>query len=422
MSAIDALLNPIPLPHMALVRQHFARPVLDGIAASLNTQLRESACLAALRPGQRVGITAGSRGISNMPLILRTVVRAVRAAGAEPFIFPAMGSHGGATAQGQAAMLRDLGVEQATVEAPICSSMETVLVCESHDGLPVYMDALAHAADGVIIVNRIKPHVSFRGPYESGLMKMLALGVGKQRGADLCHRAGYEHMAHNVAVIGKALLDNAPIVCGVAILENAYHETARVEIVPARAIAEREPHLLDEAWRLSARLFFDALDVLVLDEIGKDISGTGFDTNVVGRYHSSAASGGPRITRALALDLTDISHGNANGLGILDFTTQRLYNKFSREHTYPNALTSTAPLAVKMPMVLRNDRQAIQAAIKTCHIDALETVRLVRIKNTVALDTLWVSQSLLPYCVAHECLEVLGTPAPFVFNDAGNLF
>lgn len=421
MSAIDDLLDPIPLPRMLPVRQHFERPVVEDVEAALMERLRAGGYLSSVRPGRTVAISAGSRGISNMPLIIRTLARAVREAGGEPFVFPAMGSHGGATAQGQAEMLRGLGIEESTVGAPIRASMDTVLLGETPEGLPVYMDRLASEADGIIVVNRIKPHVAFRGPYESGLMKMLAIGLGKQKGADFCHRLGFGHMAVNIPAIGGMMIEKAPILCAVGLVENAYHETAMVEVMTGPEILRREPELLKEAWRLSAKIFFDELDVLVLDEIGKNIAGTGFDTNTVGRFHTPFASGGPRITRVLTLDLTEPSHGNANGLGILDFTTQRVFKKFSPEHTYPNALTSTVPASVKMPMVLANDRQAIQAAIKTCNVEDRDAVRLVRIKNTVELDQIWVSASLEAYCRNHSHLEVVGVPQSFTFNTEGNL-
>lgn len=421
MSAIDDLLDPIKLPLMLPVRQHFERPVLHNLEASIAESVRAGGYLQALRPGQTVAISAGSRGISNLALVIRTLVREVRAAGADPFVFPAMGSHGGATAKGQAEMVQGLGIDENTVEAPIRSSMDTVLLATTADGLPVYMDKLAAESDGIIVVNRIKPHVAFRGPYESGLMKMLAIGLGKQKGADFCHRMGFGHMAVNIPAIGNMMVKKAPILCAVGLVENAYHETALAEVMHGRDIEIREPELLSEARRLAPRIFFDELDVLVLDEIGKNIAGTGFDTNVVGRFHTPFASGGPNITRVLTLDLTDQSHGNANGLGILDFTTKRAFEKFSPEHTYPNSLTSTVPTSVKVPMVLKNDRQAIQAAVKTCNVENRDTVRLVRAKNTVELDQIWVSAALEAYCRAHEQLEVVGNAEPFNFNSQGNL-
>jgi len=421
MSAIGQLLDSIALPNVAPVRQRFERPRLADIEGEIARQIAAGGCFSSLKKGQSVALTAGSRGISNMPLILRTLVRELRKIGCEPFVFPAMGSHGGATAQGQLEMLQGLGIDEKSVEAPIRSSMEAVQIGETDGGLPVYVDAHANKADVIIVVNRIKPHVAFSGPYESGLMKMIAVGVSKQLGADFCHRMGFGCMADNIPAIAKVAIARKNIICAVGILENAFHETARIEIMRGTDIERREPELLKAAALLAPRLFFDQLDVLVLDEIGKDIAGTGFDTSVVGRYHTPFRTGGPHITRILTLDLTEGSHGNANGIGILDFTTKRLYEKFRPEHTYPNALTSTVPLSVKMPMVLQNDRQAIQAAVKTCNLEDRDAVRLVRIKNTVALENIWVSTALVPYCEQHPNLELLGPAVPFAFKKDGSL-
>ena len=333
-----------------------------------------------------------------------------------------MGSHGGATAEGQRDMLAGMGITEETVGAPIRASMETVEIGVSSNGFPVHLDRFAAEADGIVVVNRIKPHVAFRGPCESGLMKMIVIGMGKQKGADTCHELGFGTMAENLQTMGRVTLAKAKVLCGVALLENAYHETARVEVLSGDEIPVREPALLEEAWRLYPRLYFDRLDVLIIDEIGKDISGTGFDTNVVGRYHTPYVSGGPTITRIACLDITERSHGNANGLGILDFTTRRAFDKFDFDNTYPNSLTSTVPTSVKIPMVLKSDRQAIQAAIKTCNILKKAEVRLARIRNTVALDEIAVSENLLGEVRANARLAVAGEPFALGFDPNGNLF
>ncbi len=421
-SAIDTLLAPIPLPPVLRVTQRYDRPQVADVEKELARLVRKKGCFAALKPGQTVAITAGSRGITNLPLMIRTLVREVKAHGGVPFIVPAMGSHGGATAEGQVKLLAGLGIDERSMEAPIRSSMETVLLGLTSNGLPAHMDKFASEADAIIVINRIKAHTAFRGPIESGLQKMVTIGLGKQRGADFCHEQGFAHMAVNVPAIAEVILQKKNFLCLVGILENAYHETGRLEVLSPKEVIAREPDLLQEAWRLAPKIFFDELDVLVIDEIGKDISGTGFDTNVVGRYHTTCASGGPRISRVAALDLTDKSKGNANGIGILDFTTKRLHGKFIPEQTYPNSLTSTVPLTVKMPMVLKSDRQAIQAAVKCCNPPDKDAIRLVRIKNTNEMDEILVSEALAAYCKAHPNLEVLGPAAPFAFNAEGNLW
>jgi hypothetical protein len=422
MSTIDRLLDPIPIPRLVKVRQSFERPQVADVAGELVHKLGAAGAFARVKKGDRVAITAGSRGITGLPLVLKTIASEIRKAGGEPFLFPAMGSHGGATAEGQRDMLAGMGITEETVGAPIRASMETVEIGVSSNGFPVHLDRFAAEADGIVVVNRIKPHVAFRGPCESGLMKMIVIGMGKQKGADTCHELGFGTMAENLQTMGRVTLAKAKVLCGVALLENAYHETARVEVLPGDEIPVREPALLEEAWRLYPRLYFDRLDVLIIDEIGKDISGTGFDTNVVGRYHTPYVSGGPTITRIACLDITARSHGNANGLGILDFTTRRAFDKFDFDNTYPNSLTSTVPTSVKIPMVLKSDRQAIQAAIKTCNILKKAEVRLARIRNTVALDEIAVSENLLGEVRSNARLAVAGEPFALGFDANGNLF
>jgi hypothetical protein len=354
--------------------------------------------------------------------LVKALVEEIKKAGAKPFLVPAMGSHGGATAEGQRNMLIGMGFTEEYIGAPIRATMETVQLGVSANGFPVYFDKNAMEADGTIFINRIKPHVAFRGEVESGLLKFIVIGLGKQKGADICHELGFGRMAENIPAMAKVSLEKANILFAVGLLENAYHETCRIEVLKKTEIEKEEPALQAESKRLSPKIYFDKLDVLVIDEIGKDISGTGFDTNVVGRYHTPYCSGGPSITRVAVLDVTKVSHGNANGLGIVDFTTRRVFDKFSFEDTYPNSLTSTVPLSVKIPMVLKNDRQAIQACIKTCNRLDKENVTLVRIKNTVALGELEISENLIPYAKENKYLEVIGAPYSLTFNKDGNLF
>jgi len=420
MNSIDTLLQSIPIPRMAKVLQTFDGCKVPDVEKDLLLKLRKNGILKKIKAGQRIAISAGSRGITSLPSILKTLVEELKGLGANPFLFPAMGSHGGATPDGQLALLRGLGVSEEYVGAPIYASMETVQVGISKNGFPAHISKVAYDADGIIVLNRIKPHVAFRGKCESGLMKMVVIGMGKQKGADICHELGPGKMAENIMSIGQAILDNTNVIAGIAILENAYHETAHLEVLSGNDIPLQEPALLQRAWHLYPKIYFDSLDVLIIDEIGKDISGTGFDTNIVGRYHTDYVSGGPKITRIAALDLTDRSHGNGNGLGILDFTTIRAFRKFSFESTYPNSLTSTIPATVKIPMVLKNDRQVIQAAIKTCNIADKNKVRMVRIKNTVKLNEIYVSENLLVEVEKNTCLKQLSDPVHQPFDKEGN--
>lgn len=422
MSTIDRLLDSIAVPRMLKVRQTFERPVITDVIGELHARLLAKNVLAKIRPGQKIAITCGSRGISNLPEMVRFIVEQVKLTGGEPFLVPAMGSHGGATAEGQRNVLLRLGCSEEYIGAPIRSSMETVQVGLSANGYPVYFDKNVFEADGTIVINRIKPHTSFRGPFESGLMKMITIGLGKQKGAEICHELGLGTAAENIPAMAKVSLAKANILFAVGILENAYHETCRIEVVEPDEIEHVEPGLQKESKRLSPRLHFDKLDILIIDEIGKNISGTGFDTNVVGRYSTPFASGGPRITRVAVLDIAEASHGNANGIGIVDFITKRAFDKFSFEETYPNALTSTLTPGVRIPMVLANDKQAIQACIKTSNRLDKENVTVVRIKNTLSLETVEVSESLLEYVRNHKCLAVKGTPYNLPFDTLGNLF
>jgi hypothetical protein len=422
MNVFNELLDRIPIPRMVRARQSYERPVLADLEEAFRSRLRGSGVLSTIREGMTIAVAVGSRGISNQPLVVRALVAELKGAGAQPFIIPAMGSHGGATAEGQKAMLEGLGIEEKYIGAPIRSTMETVEIGKAGPDLPAHIDRFAHAADGIVLVNRIKPHVAFRGSYESGLAKMVAIGLGKQRGAEICHNLGFGNMAEHIPAIARTTLAHARILFAVGLLENAYHETARIEVLPAPEILAREPALLEEAKRLSPRLAFERLDVLVMDEIGKDISGTGFDTNVAGRYHTPYISGGPQIKRIAVLDLTDKSHGNGNGLGIVDFTTRRVYEKFRFDQTYPNALTSTVPASVKIPMVLDSDRHAFQAAIRTSNLVHMEEVRLVRIKNTNEMDEIEISENLVDDARKNPFLEVVSEPFPLPFNAKGDLF
>lgn len=422
MSTIDRLLDSIAIPKVIRVRQKFDRPVIDDVVTELKSRLAAKDVLSKIKPGQSVAITVGSRGITNMPLMIKTLVEEVKRCGGQPFMVPAMGSHGGATAQGQREMTIGMGYTEEYIGAPMKSDMEPVQIGVSENGFPVFFDRNAYEADWTIVANRIKPHVAFRGPVESGLQKMITIGLGKQKGADICHELGFGEMAVNIPAMAKVSLAKANILCGIGVLENPFHETCRIEVMSTHEIASLEPVLQQEAKDRCPRIHFDKLDMVIIDEIGKDISGTGFDTNVVGRYHTPYISGGPDVKRLAVLDITDVSHGNANGLGIADYTTKRAFDKFSFEHTYPNALTSTVPLSVKIPMVLKSDKQVIQACIKSSNRLDKENVTLLRMKNTNHLGELEVSVSLTSYIAAHSHLEIISDPYEWFFDTQGNLF
>jgi hypothetical protein len=416
------MLDGIEIPPMACVRYDQPTPAPLGDLESLAREgMRAADSDRVFRRGDRIAVAVGSRGIARLPEIVAAVVDEIKTCGATPFIVPAMGSHGGATAEGQRAVLAHLGITEEAVGAPIESSMETVVIGTTADeGAPVYLDRLAAAADGIVPVVRIKPHTAFRGPYESGVAKMLAIGLGKQTGAASTHARGFGVMDRMVPAMARVVLERAPVTMAVASLENARDEPFKLVVLPAGRILADEPALLDEARAAMPRLPFDRFDVLIIDRIGKNISGDGADPNVTGRYPTVDASGGPVVNKQVILDLDPASAVNANGLGTADYTTVRAVSKMSLADTYPNALTSTVPGAVKIPMMLPSDRAAFQAAILTCNAVG-RPPRIVRIENTLQLSTFWVSEALVADAEAEPAATVVDAAAPVRFDARGNL-
>src|SRR5690554_629634 len=363
---IEHLLQDIKIPRMVRVKQNFVHPQPIDVAKTIGEQLQGTKFWQKLSAGDTVAITVGSRGIQNQVEAVRTVVQAIRSHGGKPFLIPAMGSHAGATAEGQKAMLLGMGFTKEQVGAPIRATMETVELGRTpEEDLPVLTDKFAYEADHVVIMNRVKPHVCFRGPYESGLMKMITIGMGKQQGAEIAHNLGFGHMPDHIPLIANEALKHLNILFAVALVENAYHGTCIAEVMQGWEIPEKEPGLLERAKEYSPKFHLDTFDTLLIDEIGKNISGSGFDTNIVGRYHSSWISGGPSIKRVAILDISKESKGNGNCLGMADFTTVRAAEKFDLSQTYPNTLTALLTGGVKIPMVLPHDKQAYQACMKT---------------------------------------------------------
>lgn len=422
MGVVSRLLEGIPLPRMVTAAQEFPRPILGDPGRALKEGLEAQDFFKGLRAGGEIAIAVGSRGISNLDVIVGTLAAEIRRRGFNPFIVPAMGSHGGATAEGQRDLLAHLGVTEESAGVPIVSSMAVKEIGRSPKfGLPIFMDEEALGADAVVILNRIKPHPAFRATYESGLVKMVAIGLGKQRQAEIVHNLGAERMGEYIEDLGLAAIGKIPLAAAIGVVENAYHEIAIVEALPPDRIGAREPSLLEEARRLSARFILDSFDVLVIDEIGKDISGAGFDTTIVGRYSSPYIRGGPRIGKVAVLDITDKSNGYGGGLGMVDFTTRRAADKFDPEQTYPNTLTSTFTEGIKIPMTLKNERQAIQSCVKTCNTRTYEEAKVVRIRNTLCMDEILVSENMLGLAEGREDLEILGQPKAMEFDESGDL-
>ncbi|OIJ11553.1 hypothetical protein BKP35_11430 [Anaerobacillus arseniciselenatis] len=410
MDILEKLLKDIPLPKMAKVEQKFHAPEVKNVPTEVQKAIDQAEVLSRITKGDRVAIAVGSRGISNVEVLTREVIKAVKSVGGDPFIIPAMGSHGGASDEGQKEVLEDLGVTEHFVGAPIISSMEVVKVGELLNGLPVYVDKHAYEADQVIIINRIKAHTAFRGSVESGLLKMLTIGLGKQKGAEAAHLYGFKHMAEHVPEMAKIMLKNINFLFGLGSIENAYDHIAKVVALPAEKIIAEEPNLLIEAKSLMAKLMFDKIDVLVVDEIGKDISGDGMDPNITGRYATPYATGGPDVMRIVVLGLTNKTHGNANGLGMADVTTKAVVDSIEWHKGYANSLTSTVTNVVKVPMFMETNALAVKAAIKTCNAFDLNKLKVVRIKNTLDIKEIWVSEALLEEIKEKDQFKVLSEP------------
>lgn len=417
----EQLLGPIMLPDMARVRQRIETPpAIVDVEGVVRAQLRTVDSASYFPAGARIALGVGSRGIGHLPRIVATLVEELRLLGCDPFIVPSMGSHGGATAEGQQAALAHLGVREDAVAAPIISDMHTEVIATTPSGLPVYMDSHALRADGIVFVGRVKPHTAFHGMYESGLAKMIAIGLGKQAGAASTHARGFGEMARMVPEMAREALKVAPVRLALAVLENAYDQPYKIVAVPAQNILEVEPALLEEARAAMPKLPFDELDVLIIDQIGKNISGDGADPNITGRFPTPYASGTPCVSKQVVLDLTDASGGNANGLGTADYTTVRAAAKMSLAATYPNALTSTVPGPVALPMILPSDRFAFAAAILTCNaVD--RPARVVRLQDTLHLEQFWVSSTLLEADGPHGALTVIEPSGPPEFDADGNL-
>ncbi|MCT1389064.1 nickel-dependent lactate racemase [Peribacillus frigoritolerans] len=416
MDIISELLREIQLPKMVKVRQNFRTSQIADVAGEVKKAIKEAGVLSRINEEDRVAIAVGSRGVADLPTLVRETVAAVKEAGGNPFIVPAMGSHGGATAEGQIDVLLQLGISEEAVGAPIRSSMEVIKLDELPNGLPVYIDKLAYESDKIIVINRIKPHTAFRGPVESGLMKMITIGLGKQKGAEAAHAYSFKYMAEHVPEMAKVSLSKAPIIFGLASIENAYDKPAKIVAVPAEDLEVVEPGLLLEAKSLMPKIHFDSIDVLIVNELGKDISGDGMDPNITGNFATPYATGGPDVKRTVVLGLTEKTHGNANGIGMADMTTKAVMNEIKWEKGYANALTSTVTDVVKLPMFLDTQELAVKAAIKTCNAFDLTKVRVVRIKNTLEIGEIWISESMMEEALKNKNLEILSEPEELVLD------
>ncbi|MCH2210660.1 MAG: nickel-dependent lactate racemase [Fuerstiella sp.] len=413
------------LPQMATVRQRFDAPRVDDIASTVRAQIETLRLNDHVRPGDSLAITAGSRGIANIGEIIAATVDAVRTVGLEPFIVPAMGSHGGGTAEGQVEVLASLGITEELVKAPIRSSMETIVVTETRSGVPVHFDRLASEADHVLIVNRIKPHTRFVGPIESGLHKMMLIGLGKHTGASIYHRAILAHSFSEIlADVAEVVLEKCGVIGGLAIVENALDETALIEAVPPNAFAEREAELLKQASDWLPSLPVAECDLLIIDQIGKNISGSGMDTNVVGRkFLDHMATPDDRVScrRILVRSLTKKTNGNASGIGIAEFTTQSCVDLVDPVKTSINCITALHPEGAMIPITLPNDREAVEAALKTIGLTEPENAKVIQISDTLHLDVIRASEACLAEIRSCDSRKVEDDLAPIPFDSDGNM-
>jgi len=406
---------------MVRVKQTFPATGVPDITATLQAELRRADIASRIKPGMRIAVGVGSRGMAEIALIAKVTVDELKRCGANPFIVPAMGSHGGATPEGQIEVLASLGVTEASAGCPILSSMEVVELGVLDNGLPVLIDKNAYEADGIIVINRVKSHNAFSGPNESGLVKMITIGLGKQKGADSCHVLGFKYMADFIVKMAQIKMQQLPFLFGIATVENAYDRVAKIVAIPAENIIETERELLLESKANTPRILLQPLDILIVDQLGKEFSGGGMDPYTTGRAPTPYLDPGPGPSRLVVLDVTERSHGNSCGMGLADITTRRLFNKIDFDFTYANILTSTVTESARIPVLMNTDRLAVQAAIKTCNATDSANIRMVRIANSLHIGELYISECMLKDARQHPDITVAGEPADLVFDAAGNL-
>jgi nickel-dependent lactate racemase len=409
------------LPKMVPVKQKFKTPEPIDVTQAVKSELSKPEIKAKIKPQARIAIGVGSRGIANLSTTVFTLVQELLALGARPFIIPAMGSHGGGTAEGQEKILEDFGITEKTMGVPIISSMDVEQIGKLVDETPVYIDKAAFGADAIIIINRIKPHTSFKGDFESGLLKMMAIGLGKHKGALAVHQRPMEEMPKALPELAQIYLAKTSILFGLALLENAYDQTSEIIAIPAKDMLEKEKQFLVQAKENMPRINLSKLDVLVVSEMGKNISGTGMDPNITGRASSKAPQkfNAPPLERIVVLGLTKETKGNANGIGIADITTRKVFNEINLEYVYQNSFTSKTLESAKIPVLMENDYLAICAAINTCYNADQDFPRIVWIKNTLELDHIWVSEACIDEIVDSQYCEVKGNPMELEFDQEG---
>ena len=412
-------------PRMLRIRQKFDAPTLEDIPAAVRAEVQSLNLDAKVNPGETVAISVGSRGIANIALITKSLVEELKVLGLKPFLVPAMGSHGGGVAEAQQAIIEGYGVTEEYTKAPIKASMETVQVGETEDGVPVYFDKHAFEADHVAVVGRIKPHTDFVGEIESGLHKMMLIGLGKHTGAALYHQAIVHYSFDRIIrSVGQTVIDQCGVLLGLGLVENQYDRTALIKGVGAQEFVDREKELLVLAKKWMPRLPFETVDLLIVDEIGKNISGAGMDTNVVGRkFHDNHAAEKeyPKVTRILVRGLTAETHGNASGIGTAEYAHKRAIEEMDREITYINCMTGNHPSGAHIPLYFDTDRICIDRALETVGLVEPENAKVLRIHNTLELGELLVSEAYLSEIEKRDDLEIMGEAEEMPFDDNDDL-
>ena len=413
-------MDQVMIPKMGRIRQHFDDSHISDPKMTIRNELEQKIIPESVQ-GKRIAITVGSRGIPHNTEIVKTMVDWLKEKGAEPFIVPAMGSHGGATAEGQLELLAGYGFTKESMGVDICSTMDTVLLGNLKDGTPVYCDKFAAEADGLIIYNKIKAHTDFKGPHESGLAKMMAIGLGNHKGASLFHMMGMTTFPERLPQLAQVFLDNLPVLFGVAVAQNAYDDLCVLEVIPREKMMERERELLIYSKERMGRFLFDDIDVLIVDEIGKNISGAGLDPNVIGRNFTNSIHGVLNLKRLFIRGLSPETHGIGIGISLADVTTRRCLNSIDYTAVWENSITSTAMQSGATPMYMENDRDAIKLAIRTCNGIDFSRPRVVRIKNTLELAEFDVSEALLEDLRGDERFSVVEEPREMQFDEYGFL-
>ena len=408
---------------MRRIMQIFEQKKIENILEEISKEFEKIRLSERIKPGMQIGITVGSRGIKNIPLIIKCVIEEVRKRGGVPFILPAMGSHGGATAEGQRKVLENYGVTEKTMGVPIKRSMDVVELGRLENGLPVYFDKVAYEADGIVVVNRIKVHTAFKSLIESGLCKMLSVGLGNHEGASLVHYLGVKGLGDYMVDFAKVILEKAPVLCGLGILENAYDDTYRLAAAVPEDFERVDMELLKECKRIMPSLPVSDIDILIVEEIGKNISGTGMDTNIVGgiREYREGEYDPPKIKKIIVLDLTKEAEGNALGIGLADLTIRKLYDKIDFRATYENTITTTFLERAKIPIVCKTEEEALKIALKTIWNLPGTKPRMMIIRNTLNLDELYVSENIWEEIRNRSNIRPCGDWETLHFDDQRNL-